>query len=174
MFEYFTNLFKSSLPDEIHIKINFLRRYLSTLKEDVHNHYPSCDKLILSKLKITLEWKNYQDLFNFNAIKFFNRLEKTTKMLNNFNFFNKEMYINLNINNEEDLLNYLKITKKYFKKVCESFRYKVFTSAKQSIRNNRDINIHYDDFEEVNYDDYLLRYLKCIEKIEYLPFYGTK
>lgn len=153
--KYFRDIFYLSLAHEISARITSLHFYLMTLQTK--------DKTILmNNLKSTKEWIYYLRLKNFSVEEIYNRIlneMNIEKAIEIFNFFNLIMKINFNINNEEDLLNYLTKTKKYYSKLAEYYRRKILKILNEVINDSVDSGI--------NYNRYLLSF-------EELAFYKHK
>jgi len=168
LIKYFRDLYYISLPHEIRAKISSLNVYLKRL--NIRN-----EEELIEELKKTTEWSNYLTLYNFDVNRYYNDLIKNIP--NNllfilFNLFNKIMEIKTNINTKEDLLNYLKNTKRYFKKVCKNYKQKMLKSVKSIVESIPEGSTDpYENVRVIKYENYVNEMMEDKIDINYLDFY---
>ena len=144
---YFRYLLYTSLYQEINSKVASTSIYLRQLRTNDIN-------ILMNELKKSTEWKHYESLYNFEPNKYFKDiLEKYDEdfVFATFNYLNKIMSIKTIINNKEELLNYFKNTKRYFRKICKIYKTKLFKIV-------HDVSIY--KFEN---NEYLFEYFGKIE-----------
>jgi hypothetical protein len=150
--KYFKNLFYLSLPHEIRARITSLHFHLISLRSNNED-------ILLKELEDTKEWKYFKMLENFDIDKYYYLLLKemdVDSVINIFNFLNEKLKINFKIDTENDILNYLNRSKKYFNKISQFYKKKVDRIIKD-LKNQT--------FEYIHHDRHLLSFEEIKEKI---------
>jgi hypothetical protein len=118
---YFRDLIYTSRKHEINAKVSSLSIYLRLKRTNDL-------KQIKSDIIGTTEWNHYQALYNFNPkIYLTDLLKRYNKefLFVAFNYLNKVIGSKTRINSLSDLSSYFTNTKRYFRKVCKEYRYKI-------------------------------------------------
>jgi hypothetical protein len=118
---YFRDLIYTSRKQELNAKVSSLSIYLKMKRTNDLN-------LIKSDIINTTEWNHYKALYNFNPNKYLQDLLKRYSeefLFVTFNYFNRIIGSKTRINSLSDLKNYFMSTKRYFRKVCKEYRYKI-------------------------------------------------
>lgn len=164
-FHYFRDIFYLSLPHEINARLSSLYKYLLDSKLKDKND-------LMKILKKTTEWQNFLNLKNFDNKKCYEDLiidyNSDKKLLYElFNIFNINMKIKTTVNSDTDVFNYLKNSKKYFKKVASRYKKKMLKILNRSIEDNLNENFlieiwsikkysnHIEKKSDINYQDYI-------------------
>ena len=149
LIKYFRDIFYLSLPQEINARVSSLYLYLSSFDVDIEK-----------KLKNTIEWDNYRNLKDFDSKILYNDL--IVKFHDNkdilyfiFNEFNKNMKIESNIKNDEDLFRYLNKCEKYFNKVSVNYRKKIFKLISRILEEKSNKIYLTEETKVINYKDYV-------------------
>lgn len=118
---YFRDLIYTSRKQEVNAKVSSLSIYLKLKRTNDLN-------LIKSDIFNTTEWNHYKALFDFNPDKYLQDLLKRYSeefLFVTFNYFNRIIGSKTRINSLSDLKNYFISAKRYFRKVCKEYRYKI-------------------------------------------------
>ncbi len=118
---YFRNLIYTSRKNEINSKISSLSVYLRMKRTNDID-------VLKSELTNTTEWNHYRALYNFSPKKYLSDLlvrYNIDFLIVTFNYFNRIIGSKTILNSKEDLLNYFKSSKRYFRKVCRFFKSKM-------------------------------------------------
>jgi hypothetical protein len=148
--KYFKNLFYLSLPHEIRARVTSLHFHLLSLRSNNED-------ILLKELEDTKEWKYFKMLENFDIDKYYYLLLKEMDVdsaINIFNFLNEKIKINFKIDTENDILNYLSRSKKYFNKISHLYKKKVNRIIKDLTNQT---------FEYIHHDRYILSFEELIE-----------
>ena len=162
---YFRNLIYTSRRNEINSKISSLSVYLRMKRTNDIN-------ILKNELDNTTEWNHYKALYNFSPKKYLSDLLRRYNidfLLTTFNYLNKIIGSKTVLSTKNDILNYFKRNKRYFRKVCKILKYRI-DKILNDIKNYNFDKIM--EFNEIGYSirennlDILLfpEYLDYIEK----------
>ena len=118
---YFRDLIYTSRKQEVNAKVASLSVYLRLKKTNDL-------KQIKSDITNTTEWNHYLALYNFNPKKYLSDLLKRYDkefLFVTFNYLNRVIGSKTQIKSLDDIINYFQSTKRYFRKVCKEYRYKL-------------------------------------------------
>ena len=142
---YFRDLIYTSRKQEVNAKVSSLSVYLRLKKTNDLSE-------IKSFITNTTEWNHYIALYDFNPDKYLSDLLKRYDkefLFITFNYLNKVIGSKTRINSLDNLISYFKNSKRYFRKVCKEYKYKLDKII---------YDIHQHDFKEIR---------ECDDKIGY-------
>ena len=158
---YFRDLIYTSRKQEVNAKVSSLSIYLRLKRTNDLNQ-------IKSDIFNTNEWNHYMALYNFNPKRYLSDLLKRYNkefLFVTFNYLNKVIGSKTKINSLSDLSNYFISSKRYFRKVCKEYRYKIdkiihdtniydFSGVREGY-NKIGYSMREDNIETLLYPDYL-------------------
>lgn len=149
--KYFRDIFYLSLPQEINARVSSLYGYLYMNKS---NNLDDC-------LRNSIEWINYINMINFSYDLLYTDLvrifeDKKSLLYFMFNDFNENLGINKKIENDADLVRYLKRFDDRLKVLANKFKNKMIRVLKRVKDENNISERNYLTFDpgDVNYNNY--------------------
>ena len=156
-FKYYRDLYYLTLPSEVNVRVSSVYFKLYKLNNGD----------LLDELKKTTEWKNLENIKNFNYKEYSKSLisvlglDFTIYLINEFNSI---MQLKTKISNKIDVYNYFKKYKRYSVSVYKNYKNKLLrivdklntTSENFCCINNEIIFENYIDItDDINFNDYL-------------------